>query len=85
MLEDVPADGASGAAAGGIRHAARPGRGHGGALSALQRRAVAAQRARLGALRSAGTIGDDAFHAIEEEIDLLELSADPRIKSLRAG
>ena len=62
-----------------------PAAGTGAALSALQRRAVAAQRARLGALRSEGAIGDDAFHAIEEEIDLLELSADPRIKTLRAG
>jgi CPA1 family monovalent cation:H+ antiporter len=46
---------------------------------------VAAQRARLAALRSEGAIGDDAFHVIEEEIDLLELSADPRIKALREG
>jgi CPA1 family monovalent cation:H+ antiporter len=53
-----------------------------GALSALQQRAVAAQRDALEALRSAGTIGDDAFHAVEEELDLLELTADPRIRTL---
>ncbi len=45
----------------------------------LQQRAVAAQRAALLELRERAIIGDDAFHAAEEEIDLLELSADERI------
>jgi CPA1 family monovalent cation:H+ antiporter len=45
----------------------------------LQQRAVAAQRAALLDLRERAIIGDDAFHAAEEEIDLLELSADERI------
>ncbi|MEN0073957.1 MAG: hypothetical protein AAGC69_06220, partial [Paracraurococcus sp.] len=62
----------------------RPAGGSGEALWQRQREAVAAQRRRLAALRSAGAIGDDAFHVIEEEIDLLELSADPRVKALRA-
>ncbi len=46
----------------------------------LQRAAVEAQRRCLGALRSAGRIGDEAFHRVEEEIDLLELTADPRLR-----
>jgi NhaP-type Na+/H+ or K+/H+ antiporter len=53
-------------------HGIRPGE--------LQRRAVAAQREALIGLRENGTIGDDAFHATEEELDLLELSADERIR-----
>jgi CPA1 family monovalent cation:H+ antiporter len=40
------------------------------------RRAVAAERRRLVALRADGTIGDDAFHRVEEELDRAELSAD---------
>jgi monovalent cation/hydrogen antiporter len=53
---------------------------HGDAhLAQLQHRAVAAQRAALMDLRERAIIGDDAFHAAEEEIDLLELSADERI------
>ncbi len=51
-----------------------------GALAALQRRAVSAQRRALVNLRARGTIGDDAFHALEEEIDLLELTADVRVR-----
>jgi CPA1 family monovalent cation:H+ antiporter len=54
--------------------------GHGDAhLGHLQHRAVAAQRAALLDLRERAIIGDDAFHAAEEEIDLLELAADERI------
>ena len=49
-------------------------------MTQLQRRAVAAQRKTLMALRARLVIGDDAFHAAEEEIDLLELTADGRIK-----
>jgi CPA1 family monovalent cation:H+ antiporter len=46
----------------------------------LQQRAVIAQRTALIDLREAGLIGDDAFHATEEEIDLIELTADERIR-----
>ena len=49
-------------------------------MTELQRRAVKAQRQVLMDLRSRFVIGDDAFHAAEEEIDLLELTADSRIK-----
>jgi CPA1 family monovalent cation:H+ antiporter len=49
-------------------------------LSALQRRAVQAQRDALMALRARRVIGDYAFHAAEEEIDLLDLTADARIR-----
>jgi hypothetical protein len=53
---------------------------HGDAhLGDLQHRAVSAQRQALLDLRDRGVIGDDAFHAAEEEIDLLELAADERI------
>ncbi len=51
-----------------------------GALAVLQRRAVSAQRQTLVDLRAQNVIGDDAFHALEEEIDLLELTADVRIR-----
>jgi CPA1 family monovalent cation:H+ antiporter len=36
--------------------------------------ANAAERRRLSALRAEGTIGDDAFHRVEEELDRAELS-----------
>jgi monovalent cation/hydrogen antiporter len=49
-------------------------------LTELQRRAVQAQRQVLVELRAREVIGDDAFHAAEEEIDLLELTADERIR-----
>jgi Na+/H+ antiporter len=48
-------------------------------LAALQRKAVKAQREALRDLRTRNVIGDDAFHVVEEEIDLLELTADARI------
>jgi CPA1 family monovalent cation:H+ antiporter len=50
------------------------------ALARLQRTAVAAQRAALFDLRRRELIGDDAFHAIEAEIDVLDLTADARIR-----
>lgn len=54
---------------------------HGDAhLGNLQQRAVAAQRKALIDLRERDIIGDDAFHAAEEEIDLLELASDERIR-----
>jgi Na+/H+ antiporter len=49
-------------------------------MTELQRRAVRAQRQVLINLRARNVIGDDAFHAAEEEVDLLELTADSRIK-----
>jgi monovalent cation/hydrogen antiporter len=55
---------------------------HNGAdMGALQKRLVAAQRAALSDMRAHWTIGDDAFHAAEEEIDLIELASDARIRS----
>jgi monovalent cation/hydrogen antiporter len=49
-------------------------------MTELQRQAIRAQREALMSLRARQVIGDDAFHAAEEEIDLLELTADSRIK-----
>jgi CPA1 family monovalent cation:H+ antiporter len=50
------------------------------ALANLQQAAVAAQRAALHELRRQELIGDDAFHAVEAEIDVLDLTADARIR-----
>ena len=61
---------------------ATPGGQADGSLSDLQRRAVAAQRDALTDLRARQVIGDDAFHVVEEEIDLLELTADARVRPL---
>jgi Na+/H+ antiporter len=52
----------------------------GASLAEALRRAVAAQRDALVELRARSVIGDDAFHVAEEEIDLLELTADPRVR-----
>lgn len=41
----------------------------------LRRRAIAAARKSVIALRDTEVIGDDAFHRIEEELDRAELSA----------
>jgi CPA1 family monovalent cation:H+ antiporter len=49
-------------------------------MTELQRRAVQIQRRVILELRERQVIGDDAFHAAEEEIDLLELTADSRIR-----
>jgi len=49
-------------------------------LTEVQRRAVQAQRQVLMDLRERSVIGDDAFHAAEEELDLIELTADSRIR-----
>ena len=54
-------------------------------LAELQQHAVLVQRRKLGELRSGSVIGDDAFHAAEEEIDLLELTADARIRPATEG
>ncbi|HEV7598724.1 MAG TPA: sodium:proton antiporter [Bradyrhizobium sp.] len=54
---------------------------HGGVSSSelpadpLRRRAIAAARRAILALRQSETIGDDAFHMLEEEFDWAELSA----------
>jgi CPA1 family monovalent cation:H+ antiporter len=58
----------------------RPGNVEPESMAELQQRAVDVQRRTLVDLRSRGVIGDDAFHAAEEEIDLLELTADARIR-----
>jgi hypothetical protein len=58
----------------------KPDEHEGSDLSDLQHRVVAAQRQALLDLRARSVIGDDAFHAAEEEIDLLELTADARIR-----
>ncbi|HET6579092.1 MAG TPA: Na+/H+ antiporter [Gemmatimonadales bacterium] len=50
--------------------------GDGASSRELTRRALAAERRRLLALRADGTIGDDAFHRVEEELDWAELDAD---------
>jgi CPA1 family monovalent cation:H+ antiporter len=49
-------------------------------LAALQLKTVSAQREALTALRAHHEIGDDAFHVVEEEIALLELTADSRVR-----
>jgi monovalent cation/hydrogen antiporter len=49
------------------------------AVAAL-RGAVAAQRQALDRLRRSGEIGDAAFQAVVEEVDVVELSADPRLR-----
>jgi monovalent cation/hydrogen antiporter len=49
-------------------------------LISLQRHVVGLQRHMLMDLRARHVIGDDAFHAAEEELDLLELTADARIR-----
>jgi CPA1 family monovalent cation:H+ antiporter len=41
----------------------------------LRRRAISAARRTVFAMRQSGEIGDDAFHRLEEEFDLAELSA----------
>lgn len=50
-----------------------------GDLPKLQRMAVQVQRASLRDPRSRDVIGGDAFHAVEAEIDLLELTAETRV------
>lgn len=58
-----------------------PGAAQSGAtLAQALRRAVAAQRRALVELRARSIIGDDAFHVAEEELDLLELTADERVR-----
>jgi monovalent cation/hydrogen antiporter len=54
---------------------------HSSGAASLQRRLVDAQRQALIDLRARDVIGDAAFQSAEEELDLLELTADPRIRS----
>jgi len=54
--------------------------GAGQDLPGLQRLAVRSQRESLRDLRARDVIGDDAFHVVEEEIDLLELTAEARVR-----
>ncbi len=60
--------------------APRPASGTDRSLAALQRRAVEAQRDVLTDLRARRVIGDDAFHVVEEDIDMDELTADARVR-----
>jgi hypothetical protein len=46
---------------------------------------VEAQRDALTELRTQQVIGDDAFHVVEEEIDLMELTADARVRPAPEG
>ncbi len=48
------------------------------------RAAMAAERHRLSALRTDGTIGDDAFHMVEEELDWAELAAESVLRAERS-
>jgi monovalent cation/hydrogen antiporter len=52
------------------------GEGDPGPVGELLRSAVAAERRRLMELRNDGTIGDDALHRIEEDLDWAELNAE---------
>jgi CPA1 family monovalent cation:H+ antiporter len=45
--------------------------------NALRRRIVVAARHAIENLRSSNSIGDDAYRRVEEELDLMELSAQP--------
>ncbi len=58
----------------------RPGSTAPESLADLQQHAALAQRRALVDLRARSVIGDDAFHAAEEEIDLIELTASSRIR-----
>ena len=48
----------------------------------LQRRVVREQRQALRDLRAKDVIGEAAFQVVEGELDILELTADPRVRSL---
>ena len=51
--------------------------------NALRRQALSKSRRAIHDLRSAGTIGDDAYRRVEEELDWLELSAHRRRRPTR--
>jgi len=46
-------------------------------LDSLRRRSIKAKRAKLAELRRAGSIDDDVFHALEQELDWAEMAASP--------
>jgi hypothetical protein len=46
-------------------------------MQALRNLTLGNRRARLRELRRAGVIGDDAFHGLEEELDLPDLAVRP--------
>lgn len=48
-------------------------------LLPARRRALAAERRALAELRATGAIGDDAFHAVEEELDWTEMYIEERL------
>lgn len=48
-------------------------------LLPARRRALAAERRALPELRASGVIGDDAFHAVEEELDWTEMYIEERL------
>ncbi|TCR70094.1 cation:proton antiporter [Bosea sp. BK604] len=48
-----------------------------GEINDLRRDGIAAKRAKLAAMRRNGEIDDDVFHAVEEELDWIELAASP--------
>jgi len=58
------------------RLAGNPGMETAASAGELLLRAVAAERRRLMELRNEGTIGDDAFHRVEEDLDWAELNAE---------
>jgi CPA1 family monovalent cation:H+ antiporter len=45
-------------------------------FTSVHRKAQAAERRTLSELRTYGTIGDDAFHRVEEELDWAELNTE---------
>jgi NhaP-type Na+/H+ or K+/H+ antiporter len=53
---------------------------HAAAAPPPVQRALAAERRTLSDLRTAGVIGDDAFHRVEEELDWADLNADARTR-----
>jgi CPA1 family monovalent cation:H+ antiporter len=46
-----------------------------GEVDALKRQVIQAKRTKLAAMRRSGTIDDDVFHVLEEELDWAELGA----------
>jgi len=47
--------------------------------------ATTAERRRLSARRADRTIGDDAFHRVEEELDWAELNAESLLRTEQGG
>jgi CPA1 family monovalent cation:H+ antiporter len=68
-----------------LEHARRGSDPHETQANVLRRRVVPVARRALDELRSAETIGDDAYRRVEEELDWLELSAQPLASPRRPG